>query len=69
MKFRSLLLVFVVVAIAVMTACTPVATPSGSSGGDEMVAGGPCSEVTVGESDGMPDLQGCTLRIAVENAY
>ena len=67
MKLRNLLLVFTVVAMILVAACAPVAAPSGDGG--EMAAGGPCSEVTVGENDGMPDLQGCTLRIAVENAY
>lgn len=32
-------------------------------------AGQPCNEVEVDLSDGLPDLGGCTLRIAVENAY
>lgn len=67
MKLRSLMMVFAVVAMILMAACAPVAAPGGDGG--EMATGGPCSEVTVGESDGMPDLQGCTLRIAVENAY
>ncbi len=31
--------------------------------------GQPCNEVEVDLSGGMPDLDGCTLRIAVENAY
>lgn len=69
-KFMSLVTVLIIVVLA---ACTPVATPSGSEStsetADTAATGGPCSEVTVGESNGMPDLQGCTLRIAVENAY
>lgn len=42
----------------------PTNTPSISS-----IRGQPCSKITVGEQDGRPDLQGCTLRIAVENSY
>ncbi len=39
-------------------------------GGGESADGGPCSEVEIGEQDnGMADLKGCTLRVAVENAY
>jgi polar amino acid transport system substrate-binding protein len=71
MKLRNLMLLLTVLLMVAMAACAPVAAPSGESSGEEATAttGGPCSEVTVGESDGMPDLQGCTLRIAVENAY
>jgi len=65
-KRNSVLLLLVVLALA-LGACVPVAQPVG--GGGEAAASQPCSQVTVGEKDGKPDLQGCTLRIAVENAY
>lgn len=68
MKVRYLFSLLTILAIIALTACAPVAAPSGATGGEETV-GGPCSEVTISERDGMPDLQGCTLRIAVENAY
>ncbi|MCE7990056.1 MAG: ABC transporter substrate-binding protein [Caldilinea sp. CFX5] len=66
-KRNSLLLVFVVLTL-VLVACVPVAQPVGDGSG-AAAASQPCSQVTVGEKDGKPDLQGCTLRIAVENAY
>lgn len=66
MKRNSLLLVFVVLTL-VLVACVPVAQPVGDGSG--AAASQPCSQITVGEKDGKPDLQGCTLRIAVENAY
>ena len=71
MKLRTLVMIISTIAMVALTACAPVAAPSGdtSSDGETATAGGPCSEVAVGENDGMPDLQGCTLRIAVENAY
>jgi polar amino acid transport system substrate-binding protein len=71
MKVRQLIGLLTVLAVIALTACAPVATPGGDTGSEEAAApaGGPCSEVTIGESEGMPDLQGCTLRIAVENAY
>ncbi len=73
-KTRKFMLLLTVLIMVALTACAPVATPSGSESSGEAgdvaaPTGGPCSEVTVGESDGVPDLQGCTLRIAVENAY
>lgn len=48
--------------VLVMAACASVASP-----GTE--ASVPCNEVEVTEVDGSYDLGGCTLRIAVENAY
>ena len=69
MKLRNLLMMIAVIAMVLVAACAPVAAPGGDSGSEEAGTGGPCSEVTIGESDGMADLQGCTLRIAVENAY
>ena len=66
MKKRNPFLWLLVVFSLLLVACVPVATPAG---GGEAAASQPCSQVTIGEKDGMPDLQGCTLRIAVENAY
>lgn len=80
MKLRSSILTLaLLIALLAMAACQPVppsgatsgATPSDSSGetADAPAAGGPCNEAEITETDGKPDLNGCTLRIAVENAY
>lgn len=61
MKLHKLILAVALILGLVFAGCAPVAGPT--------AAGGPCSEATVGEKDGKPDLGGCTLRIAVENAY
>lgn len=67
MNIRKFLLLTVPLAMLLMAACAPVAVPAGDSGAE--TASQPCNQIQVGEKDGMPDLQGCTLRIAVENAY
>jgi len=67
MTVRNLLLVTALFALLLLAACTPVAVPTGGESG--ATASVPCSQIEVGEANGMPDLQGCTLRIAVENAY
>ncbi|MEX1019241.1 MAG: transporter substrate-binding domain-containing protein [Litorilinea sp.] len=68
MKIRQLLIVLLgSVALVILAACAPVAAPT--SGGEQPTAAQPCNEITPGEVDGAPDLQGCILRIAVENAY
>ena len=68
MNLRKFLFLTAVIFSLVLAACVPVATPAG---GTEAVAPASqtCNLIEVGEKDGMPDLQGCTLRIAVENAY
>jgi polar amino acid transport system substrate-binding protein len=71
MKSRTTLLsLFLILAVILLAACQPVAAPGGDAGatGAE-TAGGPCSEAEITETDGAPNLNGCTLRIAVENAY
>ncbi|MEZ4725663.1 MAG: transporter substrate-binding domain-containing protein [Caldilineaceae bacterium] len=67
MTVRNLLLVMALFALLLFAACTPVAVPTG--GESAATVSEPCSQIEVGEANGMPDLQGCTLRIAVENAY
>ncbi len=63
MKIRTLFLGLVlVVLLLVGAACAPVA-----STGEE--SGGPCGAMDITAVDGQYDLDGCTLRIAVENAY
>lgn len=64
------LLVFLMSAfvLLVMAACAPVAAPDTGSDA-EQAAAQPCNEITPTEVDGTPDLQGCILRVAVENAY
>lgn len=69
---RKVWLLILLVSALLVAACEPVAVPaSGGNGGSEAAApaGQTCNQITVGEKDGKPDLQGCTLRIAVENAY
>jgi len=68
MNLRKLLFLAVVIFSLVLAACVPVANPAG---GTEAAAPASqtCNLIEVGEKDGMPDLQGCTMRIAVENAY
>jgi ABC-type amino acid transport substrate-binding protein len=66
MNTRKIVLLTVLVFALVLAACVPVATPAG---GGAAAASQPCNQITVGEKEGRPDLQGCTLRIAVENAY
>lgn len=67
MNVRKLLLLLVLLSALVLAACAPVAVPAGGEGAAP--ASQPCNQIEVGEANGMPDLQGCTLRIAVENAY
>ena len=45
-----------------LAACTAVVPPSGEASIE-------CNEAQIVEKDGRPDLGGCILRIAVENAY
>ncbi|MEZ4616479.1 MAG: hypothetical protein R2867_13385 [Caldilineaceae bacterium] len=45
------------------------ASDGDASTGEAAMAGGPCSEVEVGESAGMPDFRAARCAIAVENAY
>lgn len=69
MKVRSLLLTaLAALTLLVLAACQPVPTATGGET-QGATAGGPCSEATITEVDGRPDLGGCELRIAVENAY
>jgi len=68
MNLRKLLFLTAVIFSLVLVACVPVATPAGGTEA-AMPASQTCNLIEVGEKDGMPDLQGCTLRIAVENAY
>jgi polar amino acid transport system substrate-binding protein len=65
MKMQKFLLAFVTLLTLLLAACQPVAT----TGGAGSTAGGPCNKAEVTETDGKPNLNGCTLRIAVENAY
>jgi ABC-type amino acid transport substrate-binding protein len=67
MNVRKLLWIMVLLSALILVACAPVASPTGGAGAAP--ASQPCNQIAVGEANGMPDLQGCTLRIAVENAY
>jgi len=72
MNVRRLLFLTVTIVALVLAACAPMTTvtPADDSATTPSTeASQACNEIEVGETDGMPDLQGCTLRIAVENAY
>jgi polar amino acid transport system substrate-binding protein len=74
MKIQKLLPISILMLALALAACTAVTPESGAAAepaqtGEQAQAGGPCSEVEVTEVDGKYDLGGCTLRIAVENAY
>lgn len=68
MNIRKLLLLPLLILTLILAACEPVAVPA--AGGETAApASQTCNQITVAEKDGKPDLQGCILRIAVENAY
>lgn len=62
MNARSSLVALGTLLMLFLAACQPVQT-SGTT------ASVPCNETEIAETDGKPDLNGCVLRIAVENAY
>ncbi len=63
MKFRTVgSVALVAIVVLIMAACAPVQSP-----GSAAVV--PCNEFEVAEGDSGYDLGGCSLRIAVENAY
>ena len=63
MRLRSTVIALVALwALLLLAACQPVESPGGT-------ASVPCNEAEITETDGKPDLNGCVLRIAVENAY
>ena len=77
MKFRTLFLILSLAMATLLAACTAV-EPGASTGAEadaEMAdaemsnEGVSCSEAEIVETDDGYDLGGCTLRIAVENAY
>lgn len=63
MRSRITLLMLAALTALFVAACQSVQVTGSDTGS---VA---CSEVEITESDGKPDLNGCSLRIAVENAY
>lgn len=66
MKIQRILPLAVLIVALVLSACTAVAPQAGAGGEQASV---PCNEAEVTQVDGKYDLGGCTLRIAVENAY
>ncbi len=63
MKARTLfILLGVLTLLLIVAACQPVQTPGAA-------APVPCNRAEITEVDGKPNLNGCVLRIAVENAY
>lgn len=66
MKFRNSLISLSAMLALFLAACQPVQTPSGSTASSAPVS---CNQAEITETDGKPDLNGCVLRVAVENAY
>lgn len=62
MNVRSSLVALGTLLMLILAACQPVQSPG-------TPASVPCNEAEIAEADGTPDLNGCVLRIAVENAY
>ncbi len=63
MKLRNPIVASVALfALLLLAACQPVQSPG-------TTASVPCNQAEITEVDGTPDLNGCVLRIAVENAY
>jgi polar amino acid transport system substrate-binding protein len=63
MNLRRSIIAFVApFALLLLAACQPVQSPG-------TTATVPCNQAEITEVDGKPDLNGCVLRIAVENAY
>lgn len=74
MKLQKLFPVVILIVALALSACAAVTPQTGATGGEAQAseqaqAGGPCSTVEVIQVDGKYDLGGCTMRIAVENAY
>jgi len=62
MKGYMIFAALAMLAVLLLAGCQAVSAPTG----DDPV---PCNRVEVTEVDGKPDLSGCILRVAVENAY
>jgi polar amino acid transport system substrate-binding protein len=63
MRLRSSVISLVALwTLLLLAACQAVESPGST-------ASVPCNEAEITEKDGKPDLNGCVLRIAVENAY
>jgi polar amino acid transport system substrate-binding protein len=68
MKSRALwIALLAAITVLVLGACAGVQTPgaTGEAGGDPVQ----CNQAEITEVDGAPNLNGCILRVAVENAY
>src|SRR4051795_12591595 len=63
MKLRKIVLALSTLIVLLLAACGPAASSGGAA------AAGPCSKAEIKQANGKFDLGGCTLRIAVENAY
>jgi len=64
MNLRKTVLALGTLIVLLLAGCQPAATSAPGT-----VASGPCSKAEIKEAGGKPDLGGCTLRVAVENAY
>lgn len=68
MNLRNSLFALSTLIALLLAACQPVQSP-GATTGSATAASVPCNEAEITETDGAPDLNGCVLRVAVENAY
>lgn len=68
MKSRYLwIALWAAVAVLLLGACQAVQTPGSS--GEAAAEAVPCNRAEITETGGAPSLNGCVLRVAVENAY
>ncbi len=68
MKSRYLWMALVAaITVLVLGACQAVQTPGAT--GEASSEAVPCNRAEISEVDGTPNLNGCILRVAVENAY
>ncbi len=67
-RSRSWVITLALIVGILAAGCAPVAPGTGAQPAAS-AAPVPCSEATITQTDGKPDLGGCILRIAVENAY
>ncbi|MCC6166655.1 MAG: transporter substrate-binding domain-containing protein [Caldilineaceae bacterium] len=72
MKSRYLwIALWAAVAVLLLGACQAVQTPgsTGEAAAEAAAEAVPCNRAEITETDGAPSLNGCILRVAVENAY
>ena len=68
MKTRSLFFAVFLLTALMLAACAPIEAPA-AGGAESSAAPVDCAAAEIAQTDSGYDLGGCTLRIAVENAY